>query len=69
MQVAKHVSNDGVSVHKRIRDSYVKFTFEKWSLIKINGVIIALRLSKNIYYEHKSVLRAVTKQSGELSRL
>lgn len=39
-----------------------KFTFKKLSLIKINGVIIALELSKNIYCEHKSVLRAVTKQ-------
>lgn len=45
-----------------------KFTFKKLSLIKINGVIIALELSKNIYCEHKSVLRAVTKQCGELSR-
>lgn len=45
-----------------------KITFKKLSLIKINGVIIALKLSENIYYRHKSVLRAVTKQCRELSR-
>lgn len=44
------------------RDCKLKFTFKKLSLIKINGVIIALELSKNIYCGHKSALRAVTKQ-------
>lgn len=46
-----------------------KFTFKKLSLIKINGVIIALELSKNIYCEHKSVVRAGRNEAGaELSR-
>lgn len=46
-----------------------KFTFKKLSLIKINGVIIALELSKNIYCTHKSVVRAGRNEAGaELSR-
>lgn len=46
----------------------LKIAFKKLSLIKINGVIIALELSKNIYCTHKSVLRAGTKPFDEVSR-